>query len=107
MPFDELTHGVYQISVTNYSGASGCPIIHKKTNSLAGILYGNISFDTEKGKIEVGSCCFCISKDIICEIYDAIDICSENNLVSKLKENKFLNRKYHHEIDKLMNHYKF
>jgi hypothetical protein len=36
-----------------------------------------------------------------------VDKYSDENLITNLKNNTFLNRKYNHEIDKLINHYKF
>ena len=67
------TDYIYAINCTNYSGASGCPIFDKQNNSLVGIMFENISYETEKGKIEIGTACQCISRDIISLVIKNID----------------------------------
>jgi len=72
---------IYHIDCTNYSGASGCPIISQTDFGLVGILYENITFSYGKHNYQIPNTCFIISKFIIQIIYAVID--QNNDIVQE------------------------
>lgn len=64
---------IAQVDCANYSGSSGCPILLSQDNSLAGVMYENISFCSNNDMIEIPNTCFMIHRDLINYIYNTID----------------------------------
>lgn len=81
---------LFNINTTNYSGASGCPIFDSFSNEIIGMMFANIAFQSNHGKIEIGYICQCISGRLIREIYEIIKNTKDKSLVvnddDKLRE---------------------
>lgn len=69
-------------------------------------MYENISFQSDKGKIEIGAACFCVSKEVLSGLVKLIDLdyinfsLEANKLPVFMEENKL-------EINNLLSYAKF
>lgn len=87
---------LFNINTTNYSGASGCPIFDSFSNEIIGMMFANIAFQSNNGKIEIGYICQCISGRLIKEIDELINkhTITDDDLGKELKKIDFLKKDF-------------
>lgn len=92
---------VYQIDCSCYSGGSGGPVVNKK-GELVGVLFQNLTFQTNKESLQLPQAGFIISKEIINLIINQIDNQTDKILSQKIFENLWIFKITNEEVDKYL-----